>query len=220
MHTTPIDARRLMYMQQYKLVHVHASSRNIEKYRMFGICHPNFMKNEIITSPSGPGRDVGAGLVAHALGASARRYFRSPDRQFPLSFSGAYFSISHTASMTALAVSTVPIGIDVECRIATDAVALMDWALSKTEQAEVARRGPEGLTEIWTAKEAAGKAAGVGLQPTPAGILTRAVSELPGHRSAWVPHSSDGLDKFTTCGWWQGDLHLRIAWPAHTGNVH
>ncbi|WP_168404679.1 4'-phosphopantetheinyl transferase superfamily protein [Arthrobacter silvisoli] len=220
MHTTPTDACRLMYMQQYKLVHVHASSRNFEKYQLFGICHPPFMKTEIFTAPSGPDKDVGAELVARVLGASARRYFRSPNRQFPLAFNGAYFSVSHTASMTALAVSTVPIGIDVECRIATDAVALMDWALSKTERAEVARRGPEELAEIWTAKEAAGKAAGVGLQPTPAGILTMAISELPGHRSAWVPDSSDGPAEFTTCGSWQGDQHLRIAWPTDTDNAH
>lgn len=154
--------------------------------------------------------DPAAALVEAALGEGARQYFRSPERRFPLHYNGLFFSISRGDSVTALAVSTKPVGIDVERRPRGEATSDLLWALTEDEQHEVARDGSEILTEIWTAKEAAGKALGVGLQAAPHRIATVPDQNAPCGRVVSVPTTRKSL-VMTTRGWWFGEHHIRVA---------
>jgi 4'-phosphopantetheinyl transferase len=81
-------------------------------------------------------------------------------------------SISHTSGLVAVAVATpgtapVGVGVDVEAVRALDAVAFADRWFARDESRWVRSLPPElrvlGVLSLWTRKEAAGKALGVGL---------------------------------------------------------
>lgn len=117
--------------------------------------------------------------------------------------------------ITSLAVSSAPIGLDIEQRISPEAVIDLTWTLSDEERSELACGEVENrLTEIWTAKEASGKALGMGLGAAPNGISTRSIPDLPGCRIAELSFSDMELTQVLTVGWWRADHHIRLAWPS------
>lgn len=164
-----------------------------------------------ITSATGP--EATERLITHALGPEAWQYYRSPERVFPLRNRGEYYSLSHTQGVTAIATATTPIGIDVECRLSKEATIDLGWALSPKEFSELALNGENRLTEIWTAKEAAGKALGVGLGAAPGRIITQPIHHEPGFRASKVPLEGSDSTDVLTYGWWHEERHIRIAWP-------
>lgn len=126
-----------------------------------------------------------------------------------------YYSVSHSTVATVLAISRAPIGVDIEQRIVNECLPDMVWALSAGEREEIrAEGGGNVLTEIWTAKEAAGKALGVGLLAMPSGFVSRAVPGMPSVRTVSVPATVADRTSVETCGVWIGDHHLRVAWGA------
>jgi 4'-phosphopantetheinyl transferase len=77
---------------------------------------------------------------------------------------GPHISISHTHNLVACAVSELgPIGIDVEYWRARDFTALAEYAFGKNECKEVTNEGISAFYRIWSLREAAAKATGVGL---------------------------------------------------------
>lgn len=164
----------------------------------------------LVTSPCA-GSGVAPALVERGLGSAARAQHTSPSREFPLQASGRYYSISHSADLTGVAIATCPVGLDIEARLPISAPADLAWTLTEEELSEVAD-APTRLTEIWTTKEAAGKALGTGL----------AVRPYCFHTS---PAGGDGISRLSrirlpareevqvqTAGWWFGDRHIRVAW--------
>lgn len=157
--------------------------------------------------------EVTARLISETLGPEALSHYRSPERTFPLRHGDSYYSVSHTTAVTVLAVAATPVGVDVEHRLSDETTTDLAWALSPEERFELAVNEERRLTEIWTAKEAAGKALGVGLGTTPSRILTLPVPDRPGHRVAEVRRSDSGATQMLTYGWWSGNHHIRLAWP-------
>ncbi|MDJ0318676.1 4'-phosphopantetheinyl transferase family protein [Arthrobacter antibioticus] len=157
--------------------------------------------------------EVTAQLISENLGPEALNYYRSPERTFPLRHRDSYYSVSHTSAVTVLAVAATPVGVDVERQLSDEATTDLAWALSPEERSELAVSEESCLTEIWTAKEAAGKALGVGLGTAPNRILTLPVPDRPGHRVAEVRRSDSDAMQMLTYGWWFGNHHIRLAWP-------
>jgi phosphopantetheinyl transferase len=155
-------------------------------------------------------------LVEHALGAEAVSHYLSPERTFPLQHRNRYYSVSHTAHFTAVAISSTAIGIDVEQSIASDAAVDLMWALSDNERSELAHGDERSLTEIWTAKESSGKAIGLGLGQDPRLIDTQPVSHMSGLRITALPRTNAGHTQALIFGWWHRDHHISIAWPRTT----
>jgi 4'-phosphopantetheinyl transferase len=83
------------------------------------------------------------------------------DRNAPLPFDGAFWSLSHKPRFVAAVVGPAPIGIDIE-EITPRTEGLHDYIASKAEWA-LADRSWETFFRFWTAKEAVLKAVGVGL---------------------------------------------------------
>lgn len=81
---------------------------------------------------------------------------------------GVEFSISHSGERVGLAVSTVPVGLDVETATRGAEDNLIAYALNETEQAAVRELAPDERTsafyQYWTRKEALMKATGRGLK--------------------------------------------------------
>ncbi|AXR75164.1 MULTISPECIES: 4'-phosphopantetheinyl transferase family protein [Auritidibacter] len=200
-----------MYIHQCKLLHVHAS-RHYDRGVI--ICHNSPSPISLWTTPTRGNEDVAALLVERALGAGARRYFRCSERSFPLAHSGKYFSVSHSLSLTAVVVADVPIGVDVEERLTSQACVDLAWAWSPGERAELqCQADVEHIsTEIWTAKEAAGKALGMGLQALPCAIETSPVVEATAHRTIVMPCGRGTSTYLDSHGVWHGKSHLRISW--------
>lgn len=160
--------------------------------------------------------DVGgtaAELIELSLGAEASRYYRAPERAYPLRYEGMYYSVSHTSALTVVAFAAVPIGVDIEYRLPFDAALDMSWALTDEEQREIECGPEEVLTEIWTTKEASGKAVGDGLGSAPHSICTFPVHTTSGRRTSELPRSSSRRLRLVTHGYWTGMHHIRIAWP-------
>lgn len=166
----------------------------------------------VLMSSSDPKTDTAGRMVEHALGTAAMRNYRSSTRRFPLCHQGRYFSVSRTAAVTVLAISTIAVGVDVEQCISDEATADMEWTLSDREIEELAGSDEGCLTEIWTTKEAAGKAFGVGLGTRPNLIRTLPVPDMPNFRTAELPLS--GPAGVLTYGWWIGNHHVRLAWQS------
>lgn len=200
-----------MYMQQPRLVHVHASSRNEE---FFVICRRSPPALSLWQAPSVEGEDIAARLVEQALGVAARKYFRSSERHFPLRHERRYFSVAHSPATTVVVVADVPIGVDVERRLTQQACSDLGWAWSPDERQELLGEvGEERLsTEIWTAKEAAGKALGVGLQGMPFAIASSQSSEAAAHRTIVMSSATESAVSLDSHGIWCGESHLRVAW--------
>jgi phosphopantetheinyl transferase (holo-ACP synthase) len=171
----------------------------------------------VLIASSDPKTDTAGRLVEQALGAEARRNYRSSTRRFPLCHRGRFFSVSHTAAVTVLAISTVAVGVDVEQRISGEAIADMEWALSDHEMDELAGSDECRLTEIWTTKEAAGKAFGVGLGVQPNLIRTLPVPRMPNFRTVELPLSR--LAGALTYGWWIGNHHVSLAWRSRAPSL-
>ena len=153
-------------------------------------------------------------LVHTVLGERAARQHACADRRCPLTHGGRCDSLSHATGLTALAVSDAVVGVDLERVLAARALPDLSWALTDAEREEVpadARR----LTEVWTAKEAAGKANGTGLAGAPAAIGTAAVPDRPDWRSAELADGRMAL----TCGRWMGAHHVRVAWFPSVGGA-
>ncbi|PZP28640.1 MAG: hypothetical protein DI613_12700 [Kocuria rhizophila] len=148
------------------------------------------------------------------MGGDAKKYFRSSERRFPLVYRGKHFSVSHSGAITVLAVADVPIGVDVEQGLTQVACADLAWAWSECESLELLRRFGDGrlATEIWTAKEAASKACGVGLRAMPATIATSGSPLAPSHRTILVPSNFGGDVYLDSHGVWWGESHVRVAW--------
>ncbi|WP_179150783.1 4'-phosphopantetheinyl transferase superfamily protein [Leifsonia sp. NCR5] len=175
----------------------------------------NWSKIELWIARNNANCDVAAWLVDAILGTRARQHFRSSARTFPLHAAENYYSVSHSTVATVLAISRAPIGVDIEQRIVNECLPDMVWALSAGEREEIrAEGGGNVLTEIWTAKEAAGKALGVGLLAMPSGFVSRAVPGMPSVRTVSVPATVADRTSVETCGVWIGDHHLRVAWGA------
>lgn len=158
--------------------------------------------------------DAAARLVESALGEGARKYLRSAARSFPLVHEGYYFSVAHSFDITAVAVARVAVGVDVERRLTGQACADLVWAWSTSEQAEILNqtRQERISTEIWTAKEAAGKALGVGLHASPRTFDSSPGPATAAHRTIAVSSAREQRIHLNSHGIWLGESHLRIAW--------
>lgn len=200
-----------MYMQQPRLLHVHASRCRRE---FSGFCRRSPRSLRVVVSPTSDSEDVALVLVERLLGGSAARYLRSSDRRFPLACGGTYFSVSHTQAHTALAVADVPVGVDIEDRLSPQACFDLAWAWSPSEREELSCREIEErlATEIWTAKEAAGKARGTGLPALPSLITTSSVAATSAHRTIQIVSDVGSSDYLDSHGLWHGDSHIRVAW--------
>lgn len=136
------------------------------------------------------GRDV-ARRLAH--GHYGKPYLRG----------GPYFSLSHSGHYAALAVSAVPVGVDVEQRRDDDDCAALAAAAFHPSEREYYARHPSAQTffDIWTLKESYLKLRGTGLSVEPASfaltperggarlqgrpdIRFRLYGDLPGHSLA------------------------------------
>lgn len=75
-----------------------------------------------------------------------------------------HFNISHCKNAIAVAVSTEPIGIDVEC-IGRGNESLMNYVLNEEEirQVKISDDPPVAFTRLWTKKEAVFKLRGTGI---------------------------------------------------------
>lgn len=156
--------------------------------------------------------DPAGALVDRVLGSSAREYFRSSARRFPLSVNDdCFYSISCAGGFAVLAVAKHPVGIDIEPLLVRGEFDDFRWALTDSECREVSREGAERLTEIWTAKEAAAKALGSGLQASPRRFASalysgsgvdRVVDCLLPERSALVVTRSYRLERGIVCVGW------------------
>lgn len=175
----------------------------------------------MLLATSNPSAGAAARLIEQALGTEAMHRYRSSERCFPLWHRGTCFSVSHTAAVTVVAVSTGAVGVDIEQRIPCDAAVDLAWALSDHELSELANDDDGCLTEIWTTKEASGKALGLGLGPAPNRIHTLPILHVPGFRTSELPLSGAELTYVLTYGWWIEDHHIRLAWPSgvHQGGV-
>jgi 4'-phosphopantetheinyl transferase len=145
---------------------------------------------------------VGAGTLLLGRSRSAIIVRRAGDGRPVLNDGELQVSVSHcrAGGLVAVAASrTRPVGVDVECRRAVRAAALarrwfepaaVDWVQSRPEHLRA-----EAFLLLWTAKEAVGKARGVGLR---GGGLRRRMPEpapgdpglhsLPGDDALWVGH--------------------------------
>lgn len=180
------------------------------------MCRTSHVTAVVYLAPSMPGEDNAAAAVEHVLGADARLAYRRADHEFPSAFEGRYFSVSHTAATTVIAVARAPIGVDIEDELSPSACRDLAWALSEHERTETRDVADHRLlTEIWTAKEAAGKAVGVGLRPGPREIETTPAQSAAQHRQVMVPNGSVRA-RAGTCGVWIGCRHVRVAW-LHSG---
>ncbi|WP_159437731.1 4'-phosphopantetheinyl transferase superfamily protein [Corynebacterium appendicis] len=152
--------------------------------------------------------------MEYALGVEARRYFRSSERFFPLCYEGRYFSVAHSPATTVVVVAGVPIGVDVEQRLTRQACSDLAWAWSPDEGRELLGDVAEECisTEIWTAKEAAGKALGVGLQAMPFTIASSPSPTAAAHRSIVMSTANGEPVSLDSHGMWYGESHLRFAW--------
>ncbi|MCT1446132.1 4'-phosphopantetheinyl transferase superfamily protein [Brevibacterium casei] len=190
---------------------MHTSRFDGENAKM---CHRSPSPLRLWTASWHSGDDVAALLVERALGTEARRYFRSSDRCFPLCYEDKYFSVSHSALTAAVVVADVPVGVDIEQRLSSPGCADLACAWSPGERAEL--QGEVAVervsTEIWTAKEAAGKALGVGLQAMPSAIESSPVLTAAAHRTIVMPSAVGELVHLDSHGMWHGESHLRIAW--------
>lgn len=180
------------------------------------IAAPTGGRESLIVTVSAAGSGVAAALVARVMGEGAKALYCRPDREFPLQAAGLYYSVAHTADLTVLAIDVVPIGVDVEKVMRVDLVEDMAWALTPDELSELAESEDPRLTEIWTAKEAAGKALGTGLAAQP-----RCFRTIPGELGAGVRLARAALPcheetPLFTAGWWLGDHHIRVAWAEAT----
>ncbi|MCM1011806.1 4'-phosphopantetheinyl transferase superfamily protein [Brevibacterium sp. XM4083] len=157
---------------------------------------------------------MAARLVEYALGSQARQYFRSSERCFPLFYEGRYFSVAHSPATTVVVVAGVPIGVDVEQRLTRQACSDLAWAWSPEEGRELVGEVAEECTatEIWTAKEAAGKALGVGLQAMPFGIASTPSPTADAHRDIVMSTATGEAVSLDSHGMWCGESHLRVAW--------
>ncbi len=76
---------------------------------------------------------------------------------------GPHISLSHTCGFAASALSTVPIGIDVEQWRPRNVKALAEYAFGSQERQEVEVDGIAAFYRIWTVREAKSKITGNGL---------------------------------------------------------
>jgi len=107
-----------------------------------------------------------------------------------------HFSISHAGQLVACAISSAPIGLDVEPRLPGKTSGLSHY-FSPAEQAMIAQQ-PSRLGELWTRKEAVVKAAGE------AGLAAIASVELaPQHA------------RLGAAQWWTHPLALHADYHAH-----
>ncbi len=207
-----LDLYCLMYIHQSRILHVHTSNRTDE---FVEICHTATPDTALLTA-STTVTGATSRLIRDALGPEALHHYRSSERTFPLRHRGRYYSVSHTTDITVMAVAATPVGVDVERRLSSEAAADLAWALSADELSELAIGDESRLTEIWTAKEASGKALGVGLGAAPSRILTMPVPDTPGYRVSEVPRPGSGLTQVLTYGWWSENHHIRLAWSMPT----
>lgn len=199
-----------MYMHERNLMHVHASSPSGE---IAETCRRSPLGLRLWSAPTNADCDVAGALVHHALGPAAKSYFRNSQRRFPLVYGGTWFSVSHSPVTTVLAAAEVAIGVDIEHRLGWQARSDLAWALSEGERRELdCAKDDRVLTEIWTAKEAAGKALGVGLQAMPAIFDSRPTLATPSHRTVEIPAALGAVACMDSHGVWWGDSHLRVAW--------
>ncbi|WP_236796640.1 4'-phosphopantetheinyl transferase superfamily protein [Amycolatopsis sp. GM8] len=81
---------------------------------------------------------------------------------------GVEFSISHSGERVGLAVTTVPVGLDVEADTRRAEDSLIEYALNETEQAALRGLGADerasAFFQYWSRKEALMKATGRGLK--------------------------------------------------------
>ena len=115
---------------------------------------------------------------------------------------GLHFSVSHSDDQVAVAISTAPVGIDIE-RVAADcgwqAIAAICFHSSERGLLQGAGGGAarETFFEIWTRKEAYLKAIGTGLDTDPASFSTTApdsvvATDASGPRAdTWFTRSID-----------------------------
>lgn len=112
---------------------------------------------------------------------------------------GVEFSISHSGDRIGLAVTTAPVGLDVETENRRADDSLISYALNETEQKALAGLSPEerasAFFQYWTRKEALMKATGKGLK-----IPLQAIT-LDGARLADSTHAA-----LTPSGTWLADL--------------
>ena len=136
------------------------------------------------------------------------------ERRFPLCCEGRYFSVAHSPAITVLVVAGVPIGVDVEQRLTRQVCCDLAWAWSPDEGRELLGEAAEGCipTEIWTAKEAAGKALGVGLRAMPFAIASFPSPTAAAHRSVVMSTAAGEPVWLDSHGMWYGESHLRFAW--------
>jgi phosphopantetheinyl transferase len=166
----------------------------------------------VAAAPSEPGACVAARLIECTPGAVTVNHYRSSERAFPLRHCGRYYSVSHTADLTAVAFATVPVGVDIERRISGEAVVDLVWTLSSTECSELGDDPGDRLTQIWTTKEASGKALGTGLGAAPHRIHTRPAPDTPDYRVSEVPSPDRGVTLVSSYGWCLSDRYVSLAW--------
>lgn len=209
MSVAGLGLHRLMYIHQVRILHVHTSNRTakLEDIRHAAAPYAASLLTTTTTVTGATSR-----LIREALGPVALRQYQSSERTFPLRHGDRYYSVSHTSEITVLAVATAPVGVDVERRLSNEASPDLAWALSADEVFELAISDESRLTEIWTAKEASGKALGVGLGTDPSRILTLPAPDRPGYRVAEVLRPDSGPTQMLTYGRWSENHHIRLAW--------
>ena len=135
---------------------------------------------------------------------------------------GLHFSVSHSADRIALAISTAPIGIDIERTDAScDWHAIADVCFHPIELRELAgmdaQAGREAFFDTWTRKEAYLKAIGTGLDTDPASffISDGGVATCDGDRAAdtWYIRAIDAPAgyKVALASQWQHPRLIRCA---------
>ncbi|MBQ9474284.1 MAG: 4'-phosphopantetheinyl transferase superfamily protein [Bacteroidales bacterium] len=91
------------------------------------------------------------------------------EKPFLRELPGVEFSISHCAAAIAVAVSSQPVGIDVE-RFRTPSPSLLRYTMNEQEQRQI--KTAADFTELWTKKEALAKLTGLGLTSDLRDMLT------------------------------------------------
>lgn len=88
---------------------------------------------------------------------------------------GPHFNLSHSGDFAAVAISSVPVGVDVECGKTLPLEELAAFAFRPEEGAAIlAHAEPQRhFLELWTAKEAVMKCTGQGMSLPPAEIEVR-----------------------------------------------
>jgi phosphopantetheinyl transferase len=133
-----------------------------QRRRCAGLRDPELRRDRLIA------HGLHRALLADALGLPAMEVplFNAPGGQPRLACAGWHTSLSHTRGFAAMAVARGPVGVDIEARPRQPLRPLADLICDAAEFAGLPAEDPaaeQALWTLWVRKEAALKAAGLGL---------------------------------------------------------